>query len=211
MWYYTFFLTSNDSAPRNPQIYVSLCYRLTSWKPRLYATRWTPCGTKPSPTVGSQRKTCTARHSGKYLGFFFFTSIHPSLFCPAGQVFYKTFLISPINHRSLHPLISTFSFCLCSSFHRARRSVLPRPLIHPVYLPENRQRSCLLNRHNLSFPFSLSASLLPRPSYSDILRALRRPRVVFSFTDPLQRWRKLCFVCVWDLNFAAAGRWMDLS
>lgn len=146
MWCCTFFLTSNDSAPRNPQIYVSLCYyRLTSWKPRLYATRWTPCGTKPSPTVESQRKTCTARHSGKCLGFFFFTSIHPSLFCPAGQVFYKTFLISPINHRSLHPLISTFLFCLCSSFHRARRSVLPRPLIHPVYLPENRQRSCLLN------------------------------------------------------------------
>lgn len=134
MWYCTFFLTSNDSAPRNPQIYVSLCYyRLTSWKPRLYATRWTPCGTKPSPTVESQRKTCTARHSGKYLGFFFFTFIHPSLFCPAGQVFYKTFLISPINHRSLHPLISTFSFCLCSSFHRARRSRPPHPLIHPVY------------------------------------------------------------------------------
>lgn len=146
MWYCTFFLTSNDSAPRNPQIYVSLCYyRLTSWKPRLYATRWTPCGTKPSPTVESQRKTCTARHSGKYLGFFFFTSIHPSLFCPAGQVFYKTFLISPINHRSLHPLISTFSFCLCSSFHWARR-YRPPPSSHSSCLPtRNHQRSCLLN------------------------------------------------------------------
>lgn len=44
-----------------------LMYRLINWKPRLYATRWTLCGTRHSPTVESQRKTCTAKHSGKCL------------------------------------------------------------------------------------------------------------------------------------------------
>lgn len=134
--------------------FMSLCcyYRLTSWKPRLYATRWTPCGTKPSPTVESQRKTCTARHSGKCLGFFFFTSIHPSLFCPAGQVFYKTFLISPINHRSLHPLISTFSFCLCSSLSSGTQ-VRPPPSSHSSCLPTRKPSKIMPSKPATIFHF----------------------------------------------------------
>lgn len=46
----------------------TLTHRLINWKPRRFATRWTPCGTRRSLTVESPRKTCTAKHSGKCLG-----------------------------------------------------------------------------------------------------------------------------------------------
>lgn len=45
----------------------TLLHRPINWKPRLFATRWTQCGTRRSSTVESQRRTCTAKHSGKCL------------------------------------------------------------------------------------------------------------------------------------------------
>lgn len=45
----------------------ALTHRLINWKPRRFATRWTPCGTRRWLIVESPRKTCTAKHSGKCL------------------------------------------------------------------------------------------------------------------------------------------------
>lgn len=100
----------------------ALTHRLINWKPRRFATHWTPCGTRRSLIVESQRKTCTAKHSGK---------------CLEASVLFISFLSEDrriLSHRSpfwlstissLHPL-SFFTWLpfFCPSIEHLSPSVL---------------------------------------------------------------------------------------
>lgn len=103
----------------------ALMRRLINWKPRQFATRWTLCGTRRSPTVGSQRKTCTAKHSGKRSQsrlscYFCLIRLLSSCSVLSGRrqtLAFKGFLIISLNHRvfcSLFKGLYLFSVSPCS-------------------------------------------------------------------------------------------------
>lgn len=119
----------------------ALMRRLINWKPRQFATRWTLCGTRRSPTVESQRKTCTAKHSGKHLQWrlsCYFCLIHFLSSCSvlSGRrqtLAFKGFLIISLNHRvfcSLFKGLYLFSVSPCS----LSLWISTDPLIHLCHL-----------------------------------------------------------------------------
>lgn len=143
----------------SPPVLSAVMYRPINWKPRLFATRWTPCGTRRSPTVESQRKTCIAKHSGKSplqrLSFLLFLSpsLPASLLSPIRKLTlaYKGFLIIHLKSQSL--LLSVYKplsfiyfgvFGLCWSFD-------PPPSPHLRSSPSS-HLSCPLGSEKTSSP-----------------------------------------------------------
>lgn len=110
----------------------AVMYRPINWKPRLSATRWTPRGTRRSPTVESQRKTCTAKHSGKCL-LFLSPSAPASLFCLGHQKAYKGFLIVYLHH-SLCTVYRPLSF-LCFTLILSPLILWSPSVTSPSFLP----------------------------------------------------------------------------
>lgn len=151
-------------------------YRLINWKPRLYATHWTLCGTRRSPTVASRRRTCTVKRSGKCFLLFLFPSLTEALFSLVWPLLPKDFLsffsiAAGCFVRSLKALIrfpGSLSIDLQRCFDPSRTS--PSPLCScPL-------RSAKISPHSFTaVPLSLSLfpcfSLPLCSSYSDRLRS----------------------------------------
>lgn len=152
-------------------------YRPINWKPRLFATRWTLFGTKRSPTVESQRRICTEKHSGIYV---LLTSCISVISFPSESwlPLTKGFLSSISNTGSSAVGFKAFilslhyvpSFLPSPLIHLT--SILPCPHISPVH--KDQKRSPLIPSKPplpfcLSFHPSPCLSLIP--SCSDRLRS----------------------------------------
>lgn len=185
-----------------------LTHRLINWKPRRFATRWTLCGTRRSLTVESQRKTCTAKHSGKCLGA---SVLFVSFLSEKRRLLAKDLISSrPLAGCLVHDLQSSphVFFTWLSLFSPSTEPLSPAVLVAPhLSCPDN--IPALKFKPPLPLCLAFHPLLLPPFKLQWQIEVSLNTAGSFNFIDlTLWRWRKLRIVSGCELNLGpCCSRW----